>query len=111
MYKNYKVVCSKCGWEGFVDEDEMLQKQSQCPICNKKNTLRINDEKQIQDIVGQDLIYSMRENIKHLGKEKTWEIINHLVGETRLNYMLVYLSALQNDDEASGDNFSDLEDK
>lgn len=112
MYKNYKVTCSNCGWKGLVDEDEILYKQSQCPICNKKNTLQIKEEKQVQEIMQQDLIYGMQENFKHIGKERTWKIINNMAGETRLTYLLIYLSALQNNDEATGDNFPylDLED-
>jgi len=104
MYKNYKVICSKCGWEGIIEEEELKYGLSVCPICNKKNTLNITQE-ETEKLVRADLTYGMRENFKHLGKDRTWNIINHLVGETRLSYILIYLNALQEENEITGDNY------
>ena len=61
---------------------------------------------QSEELLREDFILSIIDNIKNLGKEKVWDIINHLSFEARLGYLEFYFEALNRlENNYLGDNF------
>jgi len=95
MNKIYR--CLKCGWEKDTIEDLDLE----CPLCKSDLQIEISDENidnnvatNLENALDVGLVISMETNIKELGHNKCWEIIEDISNPlTRIEYRKLFISA------------------
>ena len=79
--------CEECGWSCETDFHEL-----ECPICHSKNVRVEVDDEMDSEVIAQmieennnfieekqkDQIKQMEDNIKNLGNDRTWELIEQM---------------------------------
>ena len=107
--KKYWLVCSNCGYYKEVYFEQEIFDNDDCPLCNRKMALDINQGKQeqnlgdnfpvleqkniISDYTAKIIINSLAEEIKQFGEQRVWDNINLIELEKRLEYIEMFFSA------------------
>ena len=101
-----KLFCKQCGWNR---EKSTVYEDYECPICfsimneNKeeffnsfKEPVIENETVSIDEIIRLHIIDSFKRDIKKIGKDKTWNIIEGLSNaRMRISYRRFYYLALE----------------
>lgn len=95
MIKKYKLLCSSCHYIKEVSYEDLFDRE--CPLCGKEMKYDINtatQEVKTEDFVDDVIVSTMEKELKALGNQKCYEIIEHLAeARTRARYRKYFLLA------------------